>query len=396
MSKLLAHIIFLPMNKNVTLPIKQLGPRHFLIDYGYRRPDGTVTHVKRIVYGTKIDAVAAFVEIARRIQGKARNYTGPFFPDLVDLVLKKNSGAGMPSVYAAIRKHFENVHVGDSFQNEYDEYIDELEDADRAINTIANHKSAIQTTLKYAKKKKKIKDVPITDFEIERTARDRTWNSEQERLKFFNTLIEKKSHLYWSMLLLELRPMRARSELWRLTDKNLVLFGKGAPYLTYLQAKTAARTEKETYIPLASLDQIMDYLQHGRPPGCPLLFPRLEGPIKSVDDFEGMRKCAWFPMGSPRRHFRTMCHEAEIVDLRIHDFKHIAMTHMIEVDGFSIERIMALGIQFTDKMIKKVYWKKNAIAALTGPVPALVVPDATSLLRPTQGAPSAAGNYIDI
>ncbi|HUI93186.1 MAG TPA: hypothetical protein VLX68_13140 [Chitinivibrionales bacterium] len=43
----------------------------------------------------------------------------------------------------------------ESFIDEYEEYLEELEDEGRALNTIANHKSAIQTTLKHAEKKEK-------------------------------------------------------------------------------------------------------------------------------------------------------------------------------------------------------------------------------------------------
>ncbi|HUI93185.1 MAG TPA: hypothetical protein VLX68_13135 [Chitinivibrionales bacterium] len=132
------------------------------------------------------------------------------------------------------------------------------------------------------------------------------------------------------------------------------------------QKKTERRTkEKETFIPLKGLDDILQYLTFGRPKDCPLLFPRLEGEIEHVNDFEGMRNAAWYPMGKPRRHFLTMCREAEITNLHIHDFNHIAMTTMIEIEGFTAERILALGIQFTEKMIKEVYWKKNALRALT-------------------------------
>jgi hypothetical protein len=357
----------LPENGRLLLPIEQIGPRKFLIDYPYRKPDGTPTHAKRTVHGTKIDAAAALVDLSKEVEESSLTSCGPLFSELVNLVLKKNNGGGTPHVYEAIKKRFDGIKVNDSFADEYDDFVEELEDSDKALNTIANYKSAIQTTLRYAEKKRKIPSVPIKDFDIRRTNRDRIWHDEAERERFFNTLITYKSHLYWSMRLLERRPMRSRSDLWRLTDKNLVLVGEGAPYIVYLQKKTGSRTEKETYIPLRGLDDIVQYLTHGRPKGCDLLFPRLEGEIKAVTDYAGLKKCAWYPMGKPRRHYLTMCKEAKISDLHIHDFKHIAMTHMIETEGFSIERIMALGIQFTDKMIKKVYWKKNAIKALSLP-----------------------------
>jgi hypothetical protein len=65
-------------------------------------------------------------------------------------------------------------------------------------------------------------------------------------------------------------------------------------------------------------------------------------------------------MGKPKRHFMTICRTAEIENLHIHDFKHMAMSNMIENDGYSIEQIVQLGIQFDEKLIKKVYWHKNA------------------------------------
>jgi hypothetical protein len=334
-----------------------------LIRHDYRK-GRTPTHAQITVPSQKTaDIVIAKYELLKRCEVQLSKSSGIMFETLVDAVVKKNNGAGMPWVYNAIRQRFSGCPVNASFVHEFQAYIANMEDDDRSLNTIANHKSAIQRTLNYAYQRGIIDVIPIRTYDITRSFRDRVWSTDEERLRFFNTLRGNCSHLYWSMVLLERRPIRAHSDLWRLTNENLVLIGPGAPYLRYRAKKTGNRVSRDTHIPLHGLDDVIDYLRFGRPTHCPLLFPRLEGPIRDVGNFNDWQQCAWYPMGKPKRHFTTMCERADIVDLHIHDFKHIAMTSMID-EGYSIEKIMALGIQFDERMIRNVYWHKNATKVL--------------------------------
>jgi len=334
-----------------------------LIRHDYRKGKKP-THAQITVATQKTtDIVCAKYELLKRCEASSLKSTSITFDTLVDAVVKKNNGAGMSSVYNAIRLRFKGCPVTASFVQEFHAYIDNLEDLGRSQNTIANYKSAIQRTLNNAYQCGLIDAVPVRTFDITRSFRDRVWESSEERLRFFNTLQLCRSHLYWSMVLLERRPIRAHSDLWRLTDENLILHGPGAPYIRYRAKKTGNRVCRDTHIPLHGLDDVVEYLRYGRPLGCSLLFPRHEPIVTDVYDFAELKKCAWYPMGKPKRHFSTMCERAGIRNLHIHDFKHIAMTGMIE-EGFSIEKIMALGIQFDERMVRNVYWHKNAAKVL--------------------------------
>ena len=335
--------------------------------YSYRDAAGRAKNVQATIYSNILaDHIRAQSELIERVENSSLKSEGKLFSELVDSVVKKNGGGGQPWVYDAIKKNLGMHRVGPEFLQEYHDYIEGMEGDDYSHNTIQHHKSAIRATLNHAYQRGSIDSIPIRKWDISFKFRSRIWNSDQERTRFFNKLVEKKSHLYWSMVLLEKRPIRARSDLWRLTNANLELFGEGAPYLHFLAKKTDTdknKSKKETFIPLHGLDDVLDYLKHGRPVGCELLFPRVEHTTKSagVHDFEFMRSAEWAPMGIPKRHFNYICDEAQIADLHIHDFKHMAIKHMIEDERYTIEQLTAFGIQFDDKLIKNVYWQQNAI-----------------------------------
>ena len=340
--------------------------------YSFRDTTGRTKNVQTTVYSSVLaDHIRAQADLIEKADKKrSLKNSGVKFGELVDSVVKKNQGGGQPWVYAAIKKHFGTLFVGDSLVREYHDYIEDLENDDYSHNTIQHHKSAIRRVLNYAYETGRIDSIPIRKFDISFEFRDRIWNSDQERLKFFNKMIEIRSHLYWSMLLLEKRPIRAKSDLWRLTDDNLILFGEGAPYLRFVAKKTSNKNaiQKETFIPLKGVPEIVEYLTKGRPANCSLLFPNVYLPKgKSVFDFEFMRTAEWTEMGSPKKHFNYICEKSGILDLHIHDFKHMAMKHMIEEENFTIEQLTAFGVQFDDKLIKKVYWQKNAIKMMSLP-----------------------------
>jgi integrase len=159
------------------------------------------------------------------------------------------------------------------------------------------------------------------------------------------------SHLYWSVWFAERRPIRGRSDLWKLTNENLVLFGPNAPYIRFRAQKTAKRKARDTFLPLGDLPEIIEYFAHGRPVGCNYLFPRVE--------------CgAGVQMGNPRRHWTYICSRAGVEDLHFHDLKHVAITYMLD-NGYSARDLQNLGIQFSEKMINNVYYNYGADKVLS-------------------------------
>ena len=300
----------LPIAREVVLKVTTIGNRT-LIDHSCIIR-GKKTHRSVTINSIKErDILLAKTALIQKVDEENSSFklTGPLFEELVDLYMKSKKTGETPWVFSKIRERFLGFRVNDEFANEFDNFVREMESRGLSTNTIANHKSAIQTVLRYAKKKRRLKDVPIPDFEIERTYRSRIWIDDKEREKFFNTLELNNSHFYWAARLLSVRPMRAYSDLYRLTDDNFVSMGEDAPYITYFQTKInkKGKEQKRTIIPLHSHPEIVDYLKHGRPTGCPLLFPRIAGRrLKSVRDFEFMRNCNWKPMGDPKNHFKKM------------------------------------------------------------------------------------------
>lgn len=350
--------------------IKLLDDGRTEIIHYYRRPDGTATHRKKTIASQKqSDVIKAKMELIEECERCSLKNQEALFEELVDAVLRINDGAGMPWIYSQVRAALKGS-VDDKFPKRYMRYVERLESEGKSLNTVSNHKAVIRRVLRHGYNSGVLKEMPIRKFDVEHSFRKRIWNTDEERLRLFNTLEKEKSHIYWACILLERRPIRAVSDLFRLTDDHFVR-NNGLPYLRFLAKKTSKKTKenKETHIPLYTLkgevfEDLVEYFDHGRPQGCRYLFPRLEGEYSGVYDFEAMRKCNWYPMGNPKKHWNTMCKKAEIVNLHIHDLKHIATSNMIEKEGWSIERLLGMGCQFSREMVEEVYWKKNAQSAM--------------------------------
>jgi len=320
------------------------------IVYHYRKEDGTATHAQITVESQRTpDIVKAKAELLSRIEQRDITERVILFEDIVDMAVKKGSANGQPWVYKAIREGLKGP-VDKSFSGRFDDYIEDMEDEEKSTNTICHHKGAVRVCLNLAVKKGLLDRSPIRDYNIRLQFRDRVW-TEEEKLKIYNTMQEIDSHLYWSVWFAERRPIRGRSDLWRLTDDDLVLFGPNAPYIRFRARKTAKRKPRDTYLPLGELPEILEFFKTGRPAGCNLLFPHVE------TDRKGITK--WEPMGNPRRHWSYICEQAGVEDLHFHDLKHVAITYMLD-HGYTVRDLQNLGIQFSEDMINRVYYNYGA------------------------------------
>lgn len=333
--------------------------------YDYRGPNGP-NHVKGILNNPN-PTIAEITRFKTALIEKAENRSlksqGTRFEDAVDITVKKNKGAGMIWVYNRIKRDLAGP-MDLSFIGRYDLYIETLEEEEKSDNTISNHKSAIQTTLNTAFKKRMINDIPVRDFGIKRRFRDRVLDK-LERQNLENTMLTQKHFLYWSVRLAEVRPIRSRSDLWHLTRDNLKLVGDGAPYIHFTAKKTDNRERVlKPKVPLIEHPEILEYLKNGIPDDCPLLFPRILGWVDSVSDFESMRNSRWEPMGDPGYHFRALLEDANISDFHFHDFKRMATTYMIDDEGYSADDLLALEFYSTRAMIDKCYKKRDAMKVL--------------------------------
>jgi hypothetical protein len=202
-----------------------------------------------------------------------------------------------------------------------------------------------------------IDNLPVRDFGIRRTFRDRVLTAD-ERQRLENVMIQCGSHLYWSIRFAERRPIRSHSDLWQLTRENLILFGEGAPYIRFDQGKTGLYT----ILPLVDMPDMVEYFRSVLPTDSAYLFPRID---------EG----AWSHMGDPRWHFATLLRRAGIRDFHFHDFKRIATTFMID-NGYSADELIDLGIYASRDMIDRCYKKRDAMTVLRrlSVVPGVVPP----------------------
>ena len=365
-----------------TLPIDEWGDMkqyrlpdgRIRLKYSYRGPAGPTKIKKTLSADTRVAEIVKekgkLVETAER---RSLKFSITRFEDIVDIVLRQNAGAGMRWVYERIRRELAGP-VDTSFQVRYNRYVDLLESEEKALNTVSNHKGAIQRCLRTAFKRRMIDDIPVRDFGIRREFRDMVLTGDQ-RQALENVMIKNASHLYWSIRLAEVRPIRGRSDLWNLRKENYVRFGEGSPYLRL----SARKTGLETTVPIADLPEVVEYLDRALPASCTLLFPRLNGAFTDVRDFDGMRRSSWYPMGNPRRHFGRLCRQANIVGFHFHDFKRLATTNMLE-NGYSAEDLMDLGFYASREMIDRCYKKRDAMTVLrrisVGPV---VVPERMNL-----------------
>jgi integrase len=330
----------------------------------YRGPNGP-SNVKVTIPAGLTIAERVRAEAALIVKAESRSLKSQCakFEDAVDAALLENHGAGMPWVYDRVRRELAGP-MDRTFQQRFNRYIDRLRDEGKSENTIANHKAVVQRVLNTAWKRHDIETIPVRDFGIRHSFRDRVL-SPAERQRLEEVMLKCQSYLYWSIRLAEVRPIRSRSDLWNLTKENLILVGDGAPYIHFTAKKTANRERVlKPWVPLKEHPEIVEYLMHGIPDDCPLLFPHLEGEIASVYDFEGMKKCKWSPMGDPNHYFRSLLENAKICDFHFHDFKRMATTYMIDDEGYSADEILALEFYATRAMIDKCYKKRDAMRVL--------------------------------
>lgn len=336
--------------------------------YDYRGPTGT-RHIKATLpAGSRIaEIIKAKAELVLKAERRSLKTQGALFEAVVDLVVRKNNGAGMSWVYDRVKEELAGP-MDDTFCDRYNRYIDKLMDEKKSVNTISNHKSVVRRVLNCAWKRKMIDNMPVRDFEIELKFRKRVLTlDERNRLeRVMRNPVPKDSpetkppsYLYWSIRLAEQRPIRGLSDLWNLTRENLVLFGEGAPYIRF----TAQKTGLETTVPLSDLPDVVEYLQHGIPLDCPYLFPRLEGGIDSVENLNAMSRAHWSKIGDPKNHFHELLVLAEIDDFHFHDFKRMATTDMLD-GGYTAEELIDLGMYSSRKMIDLCYKKRDAMRVL--------------------------------
>jgi integrase len=290
----------------------------------------------------------------------------PSFSTLLKRTLRKNNGAGMPSVYAVLERELGKWPVDEGFQLHFDRFIDKLAEVGRAQNTIANYQSVVQKILNDAKDKRMISTIPIASFDIRREYRDRVWTPE-ERERLYRTLKAYRSHLFWSVYFSEKNPIRGRSDLWHLTRDDLVLKGMFAPYVRFRPQKTSKVKPRDTYLPEID-DALLNYWDWLKVmfPDCPYLFPRV---------FIRFKKYCWAPMGEPDKHWSYICGKAKVADFHFHDLKHVAISWMVHArneDGstrYTLQDLKDLGIQYSDEAIA-VYLNLDAecvLSRLRGP-----------------------------
>jgi hypothetical protein len=278
---------------------------------------------------------------------------------------QKGTG-GMKSVFDRLETALGKYSVDRKFARRYDEFIIALKSSGRAVNTVSNYSSVVQRVLNFAFEHLMIDVMPIRSFEIVRTFRDRVWRGD-ERIRFWNTANQFDSHLTWATRFSERRPIR-EDDLAHLTDVNLVLVGPNAPYIRFRPKKTSRRKPRDTYLPLLDkrtgkpFDQeLFDYLVNGRPSGCPYLFPRIG--TERNGRTSKLKPGRWKFLGDPDRHWKYLLAKAGISDFHFHDLKHVAITNMIKVEGWTRDELKDLGIQYSDRAID-VYLNLDAEDAL--------------------------------
>jgi integrase len=349
----------LPQREAREMKIVQLPSGRWQLIYSFRDCDGKTAKVKESLPPTYSipDRIKAESRLIEKAEKRSLKSQAALFEEAVDVVTRQNGGAGMPWIYARIKKDLAGP-MDMSFVSRYNRYLDDLQNEGKASNTVANHKSAIQRVLNAAWKRRMIDDIPVRDFDIKRNFRDRVL-SVFERQRLENVMEWWVSHLYWSIRLAERRPIRGLSDIWELTRDDLVLFGEGAPYISFRAQKTGL----PTIVPLTDIPEVLEYIKHALPDDCPYLFPHLTGDIKSIFDFDGMRRAKWEPMGDPRTHFETLKELAKIKDFHFHDFKRIATTWMLE-NSYTAEDLLDLRFYATREMIDRCYKKRDGMAVL--------------------------------
>lgn len=321
------------------------GESIYEIIQSYRRADGTPTRAHRKVIGLEAKA-KAIIEL-KALTGSIGSLAVPFSVG-VALTTQKNGGAGMPSVYKRIDTELGRYPVDDKFLNRFSSFITKLETSGAAVNTVNNHKRAVQHTLNIMYQEGQIKETPLRKLVVKQKFRARIW-SQAERTRIYKQLNDLNSHLYWSVYFAEKNPIRCRSDLWQLPREALVEAGKNAPYVRFWPKKTESRKPRECT--LMNIDsELLNYWRwlFRTFPDCDLLFPHVLSRVprgKTTPEVYG-----WEPMGNPRRHWEYICEKAKVEDFHFHDLRHVAITYMLK-QGWSREQLKKLGVQHTDRAI---------------------------------------------
>ncbi len=318
-----------------------------LIKHHYRRNDGTATTIQKTIDTQNKRSVAkALLDLVAEVEGSFSDKT---FKHLAAHYRIVRGVKGMDWHFNTAEEFLGKYRPNKKFAYEFDRVITRCKANGWAQNTIANIASVVQRVFNLAVADGLIESSPIRNFKIQRKFRDRV-RTDEEKQRMNNVLAG--NPLYWSVRFLEERPARGRSDLWNMTEENLVLVGPGAPYIKYKPSKTANRHQEYTYIPLKDVSpDILEYLVRGRPNGCRYLFPHV------------FKNGFFRHMGYPIKAWRSICKKAQISDFNIHDLKHEAITNMIRNLGYTTEMIKELGIQYSERSIE-VYWNKSAIGVL--------------------------------
>jgi integrase len=326
------------------------------------------THVQKTIATQNQRAILkARLELAQSVEGSLTSLSYEYLSK--HYIAQKGTG-GMASPFARCEKELGKYVPDKKFAFHYDQFCAKLRDEGKAVNTISNHKSVVQRVLRYAYQSNLIDMEPIRDYGIRREYRDRVWTA-AEKLQIWNEIERTDSHLRYAMILLEHRPIR-KMDIAPLRDENLVLTGPEGPYIRFRPKKTGrgdkAKKPRDTYLPLLDKrtgkpfsDELYDYLLHGRPQGCPWLFPRI-GTEKN-GAWTNMKPGAWAPLGDPDKAFTSIVRRAKVVNFHMHDLKHVALSHMLKDEGWSRDELKELGIQYSDKAID-VYLHLEALDAL--------------------------------
>jgi integrase len=336
------------------------------ITHSYRRSGGKHPQRVQVTIDSqdKRQIAKAQLDLIASVEG---SFSDIKFKALSAKYREDHGDGGMRSVYEIVESKIGNCKIDKFFPARFDAMISELRGIGRAENTVSNYKSVVQRVLNSARSKGIISEVPISDFSIRRTFRDRVWRGD-ERQRFMRTVSDFDSHLQWAIKLAECRPIRGDSDLVSLTSENLVLVGPNAPYIRFRPAKTGKRKPRDTYLPLLDKRtgkpfdrELFDYLVSGRPAGCPLLFPAI-GTLRNRNT-SLLKIGAWRPLGDFDRHWNYLCEKAEVTDLHFHDLKHVAITRMLRDEGWSRDDLKGLGIQYSDRAID-VYYNSDAESIL--------------------------------
>lgn len=318
------------------------------------RINGKATHIKRTALGSN-DLQKKIAELQELADSSLTDTRFPTLGECIDTVILENGGAGMLCTYNKINRDIGEKIINKQFIADYYAYMQKLKAEGKSTNTISNYKGCIRRSLNFALERGKIDSVPIKSWDIEHEYRDKVWTPD-ERKKIFDKMVELNSHLFWPVYFAERNPIR-KADLFNLKEENLVLVGRGAPYIRYRPSKTKKKKQRDAY--LVEIDEkLLNYFMSIRPKGTPYLFPY-------TDRFTGEVK----KMGNPKRHWNTICREAGVEDMHIHDLKHCAVTYMLNIrlesgiNKFTKQDLKDLGIQYSDKAIE-VYYNSSSEAVL--------------------------------